>query len=67
MEHLGVIEIKNCTAYVTSDNQVVHGCIASLTIVSREVFVWSIEKSPTSIQLIKGPLTAHALLERLLP
>ena len=38
MEHLGVIEIKNCTAYVTSDNQVVHGCIASLTIVSRKVF-----------------------------
>ena len=38
MEHLGVIEIKKIVANVTSDNQVVHGCIASLTIVSRKVF-----------------------------
>ena len=29
---------KKIVAKVTSDNQVVHGCIASLTIVSREIF-----------------------------
>ena len=60
MEHLGVIEIKNCTAYVTSDNQVVHGCIASLTIVSREVF--DAHSKESFSHLLWNKQSKHALL-----
>ena len=64
MEHLGVIEIKKILANVTSDNQVVHDCIASLTIVSRKVF--DAHSKVSFSHLLWNKQSKHALLNVLL-